>query len=155
MSRMKAEDIKVFSDAARAFFTQTTNITATVRTAYLFDGDETVRWNEFQSCIDIGGQYQGVVAFCAPRAMLTSVLLRVGERDYSDANHHDITGEIANQMSGYVRRYFGEGMHISPPISIQNNMTFLNALDHNHSFIIPITWDAFEAKLFVNIKKIS
>jgi chemotaxis protein CheX len=155
MNPIQARDIKIFSDAANAFFIQTTGTHASVRTAYLLEDNEAVHWSDYQSCIELGGQYRGMVAFSAPRLMLTNVLLKIGEKDYSDANHNDITGEIANQMSGYVRRHFGEGMHISPPKNIRKHDLFIKHDETAHSFVIPITWDQFEAKLFVNIQKVS
>ena len=72
-------------------------------------------WDDYQGLIELDGKYQGSVAFSAPRGLLSHVLLLMGERDYSDASHRDIVGEIANQMSGYARRHFGESMEISPP----------------------------------------
>ncbi len=155
MSRIKSDDIKIFSDAAGAFFYQTTGIKATVRTAYLIGDQEKIAWNDYQSRIDLGGQYHGMVAFSAPRALLTNILLRLGERDYSEATHTDMTGEIANQMSGYVRRYFGEGMHISPPKTVGQNDDFIKIGTDVHSFVIPMNWDNYEAKLFVKIKKLA
>ncbi len=154
MSRIKADDIKIFSDAANAFFYQTTGIRARVSTAYTLSDDEKVDWSDYQSRIDLGGQYLGTVAFSAPRALLTNVLLRLGESDHSHAIRNDVTGEIANQMSGYVRRHFGEGMEISPPSIIELEDTFAKEGVDNHSFVIPMMWDGYEAKLFVNIKKI-
>lgn len=153
MSRIKSADIKVFSDAASAFFYQTTGIRASVRTAYLLEEKETFDWNDFQSRIDLGGQYLGMVAFSAPRALLTNVLHRLGERDYSNENHNDITGEIANQMSGYVRKYFGDSMHISPPSTIKQEEIYNGADDGSHAFVIPMTWEGYEARLFVKIEK--
>jgi chemotaxis protein CheX len=155
MSRIKSDDIKIFSDAASAFFYQTTGIHASVRTAYMLDSKEQMHLNDYQSRIDLGGQYLGMVAFSAPRALLTNILLRLGERDYSDASHVDLTGEIANQMSGYVRRYFGEGMDISPPQMVLQSDDFLKSGVDVHSFVIPLTWDTYEAKLIVNIKKLN
>jgi chemotaxis protein CheX len=159
MSRIKSEDIKIFSDAASAFFYQTTGVRAKVRTAYMLSDSEKIHWNDYQSRIDLGGQYLGMVAFSAPRAMLTNILLRLGENDYSEANHLDVTGEIANQMSGYVRRHFGEGMNISPPKAVGVNDSFVDTgVDTGidvHSFVIPMTWDNYEAKLYVKIKKLT
>ena len=114
-TRLRASDIKIFSDAAMTFFSQTTGHKAAVRTAYMLERVETVVWNDFQGRIELGGAYCGSVTFSAPRGLLTYVLLKMGESSYTDASYRDIVGEIANQMSGYARRYFGECMDISPP----------------------------------------
>jgi chemotaxis protein CheX len=154
MSRIKADDIKIFSDAANAFFYQTTGIHARVSTAYMLGDDEKIDWSDYQSRIDLGGQYHGTVAFSAPRALLTNILLRLGESDHSHAIRNDVTGEIANQMSGYVRRHFGEGMEISPPHIVGVEDPFAQDSEDNQSFVIPMMWDGYEAKLYVNIRKL-
>lgn len=154
MSRIRADDIKIFSDAANAFFFQTTGIRARVSTAYMLSDEDKVDWSDYQSRIDLGGQYHGTVAFSAPRALLTNILLRLGETDHSHAIRNDVTGEIANQMSGYVRRHFGEGMEISPPSIVGFDDAFAKEGVDNYSFVIPMVWDGYEAKLFVNINKI-
>ncbi len=94
--RLRAEDVKIFTDAALGFFAQTTGHRANVRTAYLMDHDAPAVWSDFHGRIDLGGRYRGNVTFAAPRALLTHVLLSIGESDYTDASHRDIVGEIAN-----------------------------------------------------------
>ena len=76
-TQLKADDIKIFSDAAMTFFSHTTGHKAAVRTAYMLDGAETVVWNDFQGRIELSGDYRGSVTFSAPRGLLTHVLLRV------------------------------------------------------------------------------
>ena len=44
-ARLKAQDIKIFSDAAGAFFEQTTRKRASVRTAYLLAAGDPVVWD--------------------------------------------------------------------------------------------------------------
>lgn len=58
-SRLKAEDIKIFSDAATAFFQATTGSKASVRTAYLLPSDDVAVWNDFQGLIELKGKYRG------------------------------------------------------------------------------------------------
>jgi chemotaxis protein CheX len=153
-SRLKADDIRVFSDAARAFFSQTTRSPAAVRTAYLMEGPDSVVWDDYQGLIELGGSWRGSVAFSAPRGLLSHVLLMMGERDYSDASHRDIVGEIANQMSGYARRHFGERMEISPPrvLTQQQDMPSpADGQDRAAPFVIPMAWDRYEAHLVVRM----
>ncbi len=154
-AHLKVEDIKIFSDAAMAFFAQTTGHRAAVRTAYMLDGSETVVWNDFQGRIELSGAYRGSVTFSAPRGLLTHVLLSMGERDYTDASHRDIVGEITNQMSGYARRHFGESMDISPPkVILQKDGAQIPKFDAA-PFVIPMLWDRYEAHLVVRMGKAS
>lgn len=152
-TRLKVEDIKIFSDAAMAFFAQTTGHKAAVRTAYMLDGTETVVWNDFQGRIDLSGHYRGSVTFSAPRGLLTHVLLKMGESSYTDASHRDIVGEITNQMSGYARRHFGEAMDISPPRVINQADGVAPPGFEAAPFVIPMMWDRYEAHLVVRMGK--
>ncbi len=152
-TRLKVADIKIFSDAAMAFFAQTTGHKAAVRTAYMLGGAETVVWNDFQGRIDLGGQYRGSVTFSAPKDLLTHVLLIMGESDYTEASHRDVVGEITNQMSGYARRHFGEAMDISPPRVITQGEGVVPPGFEAAPFVIPMLWDRYEAHLVVRMGK--
>jgi len=150
-TRLKAEDIKIFSDAAGSFFEQTTKKRASVRTAYLLDSRDAVVWDDYQGLIELDGKYQGSVAFSAPRGLLSHVLLLMGESDYSDASHRDIVGEIANQMSGYARRHFGESMEISPPQILTERRAPGVGAGGAVPFVIPMAWERYEAHLVVRM----
>ncbi|NPC54437.1 chemotaxis protein CheX [Caenimonas soli] len=150
-ARLKAEDIKIFSDAAGSFFEQTTRKRASVRTAYLLDSQDVVVWDDYQGLIELDGKYQGSVAFSAPRGLLSHVLLLMGESDYSDASHRDIVGEIANQMSGYARRHFGESMEISPPKVLTGRAEPTGRAGAAVPFVIPMAWERYEAHLVVRM----
>ena len=136
-----------------AFFSQTTGHKAAVRTAYMLDGAETVVWNDFQGRIELSGDYRGSVTFSAPRGLLTHVLLKMGERSYTDASHRDMVGEITNQMSGYARRHFGETMDISPPRVISKLEGVIPPGFVAAPFVIPMLWDRYEAHLVVRMGK--
>jgi chemotaxis protein CheX len=151
-ARLKVEDIRIFSDAAGAFFEHSTRKRATVRTAYLLDSRDIVIWDDYQGLIELDGQYRGSVAFSAPRGLLSHVLLLMGERDYSDASHRDIVGEIANQMSGYARRHFGESMEISPPQVLTQRQGRAGAPGDAAAFVIPMAWERYEAHLVVRMQ---
>ena len=154
-NRLKAEDVKVFSDAALGFFIQTTGHKAAVRTAYLLDGAGPLVWNDFQGRIELTGRYRGSVTFSAPRGLLTHVLLSIGESDYTDASHRDIVGEIANQMSGYARRHFGQRMDISPPRILTPHSRRPDGTDLKVApYAIPLLWDGYEAHLVVQMASV-
>lgn len=153
-SRLKAEDIRIFSDAAGAFFQATTGSKAAVRTAYLLPSDDIAVWNDFQGLIELKGKYRGSVTFSAPRGLLSHVLLKMGEQDYSEASHRDIVGEIANQMSGYARRHFGEAMDITPPRVITPAQRPAQTALQAAPFVSPMLWDRYEAHLVVRMERV-
>ncbi len=150
-ARLKTQDIKIFSDAAGLFFEQTTGKRASVRTAYLLDTQGAVVWDDYQGLIDLDGKYRGSVAFSAPRGLLSHVLLLMGERGYSEASHRDIVGEIANQMSGYARRHFGDSMEISPPRVLTERPAPSAGEADGVPFVIPMAWERYEAHLVVRM----
>lgn len=150
-SVIKPADIKVFSDAATAFFTQTTDRKAHVKTAYLLPAAQKVIWDDYQGMIELGGEYRGSVTFSASRGLLSHVLLLLGEGDYSDASHRDIVGEIANQMSGYARRHFGRRMDISTPRILSPHRRANDSDLTVAPFAIPLLWDGYEAHLVVQM----
>ena len=156
LARIKPQDISVFCEAASAFFEQSTRRKARVRTAYMLDSREPVVWDDYQGVVELDGLYRGSVGFSAPRGLLSHILLKIGESDYSDASHRDIVGEIANQMSGYARRHFGEGMQISPPQVLAGRMPTAAAAVTGGGdfapFAIPMSWDGYEAHLVVAMR---
>ena len=154
-SSLQPADIKVFSDAATAFFNQTTDRPARVKTAYLLPMAQNVIWDDFQGMISLSGDFRGSVTFSASRGLLSQVLLLLGEGDYSDASHRDIVGEIANQMSGYARRHFGQRMDISPPRVLMPDTQYQHEAPLNTApFAIPLLWDGYEAHLVVQMASV-
>ena len=155
VGRLKADDIRVFCEGAGAFFQQSTKRRATVRTAYMLESAEPVVWDDYQGLIELDGRFRGSVAFSAPRGLLSHLLLLLGERDYSEASHRDIVGEIANQMSGYARRHFGEGMAISPPVVLARGRNAPVPPAECVPFAIPMNWERYQAHLVVRMQPCS
>lgn len=154
LATLQARDIKVFSDAAMAFFGQTTGRMAAVRTAYLMEPADLVAWDDFQGLIELSGRYRGSVSFSASRGLLSHVLLLLGEGDYSDASHRDIVGEIANQMSGYARRHFGQMLGISPPRILSGPGDLADSGVGPAPVAIPLLWERYEAHLVVRMAEV-
>lgn len=147
---LRAQDVKVFCEAAAEFFRQTTGQRADVRTAYLAMLGSPEGWHEFSGVIGLSGRYRGRVVFSAPRGLLSHVLMRIGERDYSEASHRDIVGEIANQMSGYARRHFGDALLIAPPqVRLAGQGPAPDA--DVQPVVIPLSWQRYEAHLLVGM----
>lgn len=146
---LRADDIRVFSDAASAFFRTATGAQAQVRTAYLLEPRAAQAREDFIGVIELGGRFRGHVSFCASRGMLSHILLLLGEKDYSDASHCDIVGEIANQMTGQARRHYGEALDIHPPRVLMRDEAPLPPILAAQPFVVPLAWDRYEAQLVV------
>lgn len=148
---LRPEDIEVFSEAITHFFNISTGEAANVRSAYLIEKGPAVIWNDFNGLIEISGAYAGSVCFSAPRALLSHVLLKMGESVFTDDRHADIVGEIANTLSGRARRHFGEGLAIAPPRLVNYGEGSLPGIAGTPPYAIPLCWHGYEANLVVQL----
>lgn len=151
-SELRPEDIEVFSEAITHFFATCTGENAAVRSAYLIERGLPVLWNDFNGLIDIDGDYAGTICFSAPRALLSHVLLKMGESVFTDDRHADIVGEIANTLSGQAQRHFGEGLRISPPRLVSYGRHAFERRATTLPYAIPLRWHGYEASLVVHIQ---
>lgn len=149
---LQPADIEVFAEAVGHFFETTCGEKAHVRTAYLLDGNERNLWGDFNGMIDVRGGYVGSICFSAPRSLLSHVLLKMGERDFSEEHHLDIVGEIANIFSGRARRHFGEQLHISTPRTFSGRAAESgDCAARSTPYAIPLCWHGYEASLVVHL----
>lgn len=148
---LSPEDIDVFAEAIGTFFATVTREPAVVRTAYLLENSQPILWGDFNGVIRVSGGFRGSVCFSAPRALLSHVLLAMGEQKYSEENFLDVVGEIANTLSGRARRHFGESLEISPPIACISQGTEMPPLADGPPFAIPLVWRGYEANLVVHL----
>lgn len=153
MSRggLRADDILVFSEAVREFFATITSERAEVRSAYVLQSEEAILWNDFNGLIEVAGGFSGCIAFSAPRGLLSHVLLRMGEQEFSEASHCDVVGEIANILSGSARRHFGESLKISTPTALPGRVGRVPRRGDSAAYAIPLRWNGYEADLVVNL----
>ena len=145
-------DIEVFTEAISHYFAASTGESASIRSAFLLERGEPVIWNDFNGLIEISGDYQGSICFSAPRALLSHVLLKMGESVFTDERHGDIVGEIANTLAGRARRHFGEGLGISPPRLLDSSIAKFKALAHSLPYAIPLRWNGYEANLVIHLE---
>jgi chemotaxis protein CheX len=152
---LRPDDIEVFSEAITHFFIVSTGEMANVRSAYLIEKGPPVIWNDFNGLIEITGAYAGSVCFSAPRALLSHVLLKMGESVFTDDRHADIVGEIANTLSGRARRHFGEGLSITPPRLVNYSEDSLPVVASATPYAIPLCWHGYEASLVVQLAPVA
>ena len=147
---LRPQDIEIFSEAISQFFSTYTGESASVRSAWLVENGLPLIRDDFNGVIDIGGDYTGTVCFSAPRAMLSHLLLKMGESVFTDERHNDIVGEIANTLSGHARRHFGDGLEISPPRLFGTEGNWPRRAS-GLPYAIPLLWHGYEANLVVDI----
>ena len=152
---LRPEHIELFAKTVSEFFESISGEAAAVRSAYLLEETQApVLWSDFNGLILISGGYTGTVCFSAPRSMLSHLLLLSGEGLYSDENHLDIVGEIANQFSGRSRQKFGETLQISTPIAFAGRDLEVSRRAKSAPYAIPFSWRNYEAGLVVNLEPV-
>ena len=64
--------------------------------------------SDYTGVVQVTGKRVGLVAFTAPKSMLSVMLMRMQETDMSHENLCDLVGEITNTLSGNARRDYGQ-----------------------------------------------
>jgi len=145
------QELKVFVEGTTNYFEVAALQAATIGSPYLVTrGKPAV--HDYTGVIKIAGRREGVVYFTASRAMLTVLLMKMQETDFSEATMKDLVGEVANTISGNARRDFGREFVISVPSVICGDKMELPLSDELRPFVIPINWRSHSAKLVVALK---
>ena len=105
--------------------------------------------SDYTGVIQVTGKRTGLVAFTAPKNMLSVMLMRMQESDLSHENLCDLVGEIANTLSGNARRDFGHQFQISVPAILHGRGSQIEYPGTARPIIIPIDWRNYHARLIV------
>jgi chemotaxis protein CheX len=105
--------------------------------------------SDYTGVVQITGRRIGLVAFTAPKSMLSVMLMRMQETDMSHENLCDLVGEITNTLSGNARRDFGHQFQISVPSVIAGRDGKLDYPQASRPIVIPIEWRNYHARLIV------
>lgn len=151
LQALKPGDVEAFAEAINHYFVQITGEKAQVRTAYVMEEESPDIHSDFNGQILVFGNYLGSIRFAAPQTLLSHVLLRLGESKFSDADHLDVVGEIANNLAGRVRRIFGHGLEISPPITYTRTGQHSPYQAESQAYVVPFRWKTYEAMLVVHL----
>ena len=143
------QELKTFVEGTTNFFEVAAQQPASIGSPYLMEGSPAV--HEYTGVIKISGKREGVVYFTAPKAMLTVLLMKMQENDFSHETMRDLVGEVANTISGNARRDFGRDFVISVPSVLSGEKPQFPQKPGQRSFIIPINWRSHSAKLIVSL----
>jgi len=147
---LQEQELKTFVEGTTNYFEVAAQQPATVGSPYLVT--DSPGMHEYTGIISITGRREGVVYFTAPKAMLTVLLMKMQENDFSHENMRDLVGEVANTISGNARRDFGNEFVISVPSVLTGERSEPPVLPGARSFVIPINWRSHSAKLVVSLK---
>lgn len=154
MADINENELKVFVDAVTRYFSQITHEPAVVRSAYLAERGSVPGKGDFTGLISISGGFRGCVYFTAPLTLVRCLLQDMREEDLSQDNLLDAVGEIANTIAGNARRYFGETMEISPPVTLLGLPDRIQSAARARPFVIQFNWKSFEATVVVDIERV-
>ena len=141
-------EVGVFVDGVLHYFGTSVQQVAQCGTPHLALG-ERPEMADYTGVIQVSGKRTGLVAFTAPKSMLSVMLMRMQETDMSHENLCDLVGEIANTLSGNARRDFGHQFQISVPTVISGRGGALEYPAAARPIVIPIDWRNYHARLLV------
>lgn len=148
---LQEQELKTFVQGTTHYFEVAAQQPATVGSPYLVT-DGTPTMHEYTGIIAISGRREGIVYFTAPKAMLTVLLMKMQENDFSHESMRDLVGEVANTISGNARRDFGNDFVISVPNVLTGERNDPPLVPGARPFVIPINWRSHSAKLVVALK---
>lgn len=150
MRALQEQELGAFVASVNHFFKHATGDAAEIRSAYLAETGEYLPFFDFSGIVDVSGEWRGSLYFSAPRGMLSHLLLSYGSESYTDADHLDLIGEIANMFSGQARRELGEGLEISVPRRCTS--IAIKPGSEPRPYVVPLAWRGFEAIVVVDLK---
>ncbi len=146
---MDESSLQIFIESTTHYFSQVSNIPASMDTPYLVDNTQCTAY-DYTGIIGISGSYKGQVSFTAPNVLLKYLLIKMGINDVSDENLADLVGEVANTISGNVRKKLGNKFMISVPSVINAGTESITLPENHRSYVIPIKWHNYRANLLVS-----
>lgn len=153
MNQLGENEVKVFVDAARQYFSHLEDEEATIRTAYLSDLGRELPVYDYTGLIRISGGYSGYVYFTSSQNMVRYLLRTLKEPDDSEAQFLDAVGEVANTLAGNSRRHFGNALDISPPTTCRGRPQAL--VVRARPYVILLSWRHYEAAVVIDIEQIN
>jgi chemotaxis protein CheX len=148
---LREQELQVFVDGTTNYFEVAAQQPASIGSPYLVTKGKPGVY-DYTGVITISGKREGVVYFTATRAMLTVLLMKMQETDFSDETMQDLVGEVANTISGNARRDFGRDFVISVPNVVSGEKVEIPFPTDMRPFVIPINWRSYSAKLVVALK---
>jgi len=141
-------EVGVFVDGVLNYFGTSVQQVAQCGTPHLALSDRP-EIGDYTGVIQVSGKRTGLVAFTAPKSMLSVMLMRMQETDMSHENLCDLVGEIANTLSGNARRDFGHQFQISVPAVLTGRGGQIDYPRNSRPIVVPIAWRNYHARLIV------
>lgn len=148
---MNDQQLTAFATTARDYFKAQGLPPAEIGNPFLMDLAEPVVYH-YTGLIGINGSFSGCIYYTAPKAMLSHLLVSLGDLDSGEDTILDLVGEVANVLSGNVRRVLGENFLITPPLALKGEPEHLRTPMGMRPYVVPIRWKSYHAALVVCIE---
>jgi chemotaxis protein CheX len=148
---LEEQDIRTFVFATTHYFEVAARQAASIGSPFLVTHGRP-DMHDYTGVIAVSGRRNGIVCFTAPRGMLTVLLMKMNESNVTHENVSDLVGEVANTISGNVRREFGKDFSISVPTVVTGPGAALEIPADCHPVVIPINWRSHAARLVVCLR---
>ena len=145
---MSESTLQIFIDGVTNYFQHTSDKDVKVGSPYLIENTSPASF-DYTGIIGVSGPYRGTVYFTAPKALLTHLLLALGEKDTSIEHIMDLVGEVANTISGNARSQFGHEFLISVPVVLEGAPDGIHLPRDLRSYVIPVYWKAYSAAVVI------
>ena len=148
---MNEKDIQAIIESTTSYFEQYGSETPNVGVPFL-KGENTVLL-DFTGMIGISGNRKGVIYITTTKKMLQELVTSVsGLTDFGDAEIRDMSGELANTISGNIQKVFGSQFMISAPSVIEGKPTDITIHLSNPTYIIPVNWKNEEFFITISLE---
>lgn len=150
MGALVEDELKLFVNSVRRYFSVTTSQEPQITSAFL--GTSDIEGHDFNGLVSFSGTYNGHVMVSMPGKLLRELLLLQHETDLSDANLLDAVGEIANTLAGNARTTLGSGLQISVPVKLQG-ASGIKARVRQRPYVITLRWHHQPALVVVDMER--
>ena len=148
---MESEKLQIFVDGAVKYFSKFGGASARVGSPFLISSMNEY-FQKYTSFISISGRDTGTVFFSSSVELLERLLGALNVSNISEANLIDLTGEIANTISGNAREILGHEFIISTPIVLNGNQeSVVHITETPQIYVIPIIWQNNNASLIISL----
>jgi chemotaxis protein CheX len=148
---MNEKDVKAIIDATTSYFEQYGTVHAQVGVPYI-KGDKTILL-DYTGIIGISGIRKGVIYITTTKKMLEELIKAVsGIQSFGTAEIIDMSGELANTISGNIQKVFGSHFMISAPSVVQGKPNDITIHLTNPTYIIPVTWNSEEFFITISLE---
>lgn len=128
-----------------------------IKTPYILDSEELNKITfDYSGIIEVSGQNSGVAMLTLPKSMVVEILSLKGTSIINGDLMMDCVGELANQICGNCRKYFGAGFKISIPKKFEQNVPKELFTPHGSKVcVIPINWKSPNSSYYGGKKQIA